>query len=298
MSAEEAGKRTVQETSFEDADADSSKKHHADEAPSWALELLRGQDVAATGRLELLRGQNEIRGSIAELNAAFQDLKADVNKQGDQICELDSKVAINEDRLERMERKVQEVEDANEKLRTEYVDLEGELDDVRDELSKCNGRLNKQIDGGLRDHIVFQGIPKDINERSWDTEHTTRLLAEWLAANLDKDYHHFDMAIERAHRGTSNPEKTGPPPIHCKLRWRVANQIRDTFIKKGHKIGNVTIKGMCSESTQERINAAMIYRRQLRNEEGGKTLKLKVDYPARLMVKAPGENKYSLKKAF
>ena len=298
MSAEEAGKRSIQETSFEEVEEDNfSKKHHA-ETPKWAVELLRGQDVAAAGRQELLRGQNEIRGSIAELNAALQGLRTDVDKQDDQIIKLDSKVSINDDRLERMERVVHEIQDANEKLRNESEGLEGELDDMRDELNKINGRLNKQIDGGLRDHIVFQGIPKDSNERSWDTEHTTRLLADWLAANSDNDYQHYNTAIERAHRGTSNPEKSGPPPIHCKLRWRVAQQIRDMFIKKGHKIGNVTVKGMCSESTQERVNAAMIYRKQLRNEEGGKALKLKVDYPARLMVKAPGENKYRLKKAF
>ena len=116
--------------------------------------------------------------------------------------------------------------------------------------------------------------------------------------NLGRDFQHYDAAIIKANRGAVNPEKSGPPPIHCCFQYRVAEQIRDIFIKKGHKIGNVSIKPMFSAATQARVNTAMVYRKQLRDGEGGKELKLKVDYPARLMVKAPGEKKYSLKKAF
>ena len=299
QNTDEGGKRSIQETSFEE-DSSSKKQNvgmHAD-TPPWAMELLRGQQEAATGRMELIQGQNEIRGSIAELNASLQALQVDVGRQGSQINELDSKVAINVDRLERMERMIEEVRTENDQFRSDNEDLRGELRDMQDDLDGTKGLLNKQIDGGLRNHIVFHGIAKASNERHWDWEHTTKLLSQWLADNSDKDSHYYDSAIERAHRGSGNPEKSGPPPIHCKLRWRVAAQIRDLFIKKGHKIGNVTIKDMFSQATQDRVNTAMVYRKQLRGAEGGKELKLKVDYPARLMVKAPGENKYSLKKAF
>ena len=54
---------------------------------------------------------------------------------------------------------------------------------------------------------------------------------------------------------------------------------------------------MHSEATQERVNAAMEHRKELRKAEG-KDWKLYVKYPAILMVKKPGDAKYSKLAAF
>jgi hypothetical protein len=290
---EETGKRTVAETSFENVHSSSPKKSHVDPAgsgdtPPWVQELLSSM---GTQNQELLNGQNIIQGQIAEMNASLHTLQVDVNKQGTHIIELDSKVALNEDRLERLENMIEE-------LRTANTDLQGEVDDLRGDQTETKGLLNEQIDRAMRDHITFYGVPKDNNEKHWDYESTTSILATWLASVTGKPFKYFDKAIERSHRGPANPEKNGPPPVHCKLRWRVAAEIRDLFIKRGHKIGGITIKDKFSKDTQSRINDALIYRKTLREAEGGKELKLKVDYPARLMIKGPLETKYTLKKAF
>ena len=69
-------------------------------------------------------------------------------------------------------------------------------------------------------------------------------------------------------------------------------------MKNNHAIRGVFIKNKSSDATKLRVDNALKYRKSLRYGEGGKKLKMKVDYPARLMVKAPGETKYTLKKAF
>ena len=299
----EAGKRTLKDTSF-DSSFDSVKKQHMSsphnepieanddpECPRWARTMSSNINT-------LLSGQNEMIAQMAELNDAHQSLKLDVAKQGGIIVELHSQVSINEDRLERIERQVLELSIANEDLTTTNASMQGEIDKLRDTQADTDTRLNKQIDNGLRDHITFHGLPKEPGEKLWDYEHTTKVLAEWLAKTTGKPYKLYDDAIERAHRGPINKDKPGPPVIYCKMRWRIGAQVRDYFIKKGHRIGSVEIKKKFSEDTQSRVNEALIHRKKLRGAEGGKELKLKVDYPARLMVKAPGEERYRLEKAF
>jgi hypothetical protein len=288
-SAEDFGKRTVQNTSFEDEG--SSKKQHLGSSSDSTMSDSDTPSWAAALQSSLLRGQNEIRADIAEMNNALQGLRLDVNKQGNQIIEIDSRIEINDDRLERLENLVMELQGKN-------ADLERDLDDVKGDVADHKGVVDEQIDRAMRDQLIFYGVHKESNERHWDHEHTTRVLAEWLATAAGKPCKYFDEAIERAHRGPVNPEKTGPPVIYCKFRWRVAEEIRNLFMAKSHKIGAVTIKNNFSKATGQRVNDALIYRKKLRAEEGGAELKLKVDYPARLMVKAPGASKYTLKKAF
>lgn len=284
--AEEAGKRNLSEISIEDEAVPKKQQMDADssEFPPWAIAIMRGQ--------------NEILGRLAEMDHSNQALRVDVSSQGKQIVELDSKLVINEDRIERLENLVAELADSNKQLQGELDTLTNDVDVVKDDVSDTKGLLNKQIDNGLRDHITFYGVPKGAAEKHWDYEGTTKLLAEWLASVSGKSFQHYDDAIIRAHRGPANPDKPGPPLIYCKIRWRVAAAIRDLFMKKNHKIGTVTIKEKFSEDTQQRVNAALIYRKSLREAEGGKELKIKVDYPAKVMVKAPGQERYSLKKVF
>jgi hypothetical protein len=262
-----------------------------DSTPSWAQGL-------ATSMAAMLSGQNELRNDVSEINRSLQALQLDMSKQGTQIVELDSRVEINQDRIERLENLVGDLKDENERLGKELVDLRDDVEHQKGVVDEQKGVLNEQIDRAMRDQLMFFGVEKAPNEKHWDYEHTTRHLAAWLGTASGKPAKYFDKAIIRAHRGPVNPEKSGPPVIHCAFRWRVSEEVRQLFMSNNHAISGVSIKNKCSDATKIRVDNALKYRKNLRAGEGGKELKMKVDYPARLMVKAPGETKYTLKKAF
>ena len=154
LSSEEAGKRSIQNTSFEDPII--TKKQHLgsnsdgidESTPSWAQGL-------ASSMAEMLKGQNEMRNDISEINRSLQSLQLDISKQGTQIVELDSRVDINQDRIERLENLVGEMKEKNEQLESELDDLRGDMEDHKGVLDEQKGVLNEQIDHATRDQLMF-----------------------------------------------------------------------------------------------------------------------------------------------
>lgn len=274
------GKRTVQDTSFEDSHV-AKKPLTEDEPPVWAQALLAGQS-------NLVRQYNTIQGQLAQVNSSIGDIKVELRKQNDSIIALDSRVSANDDRLDDLQDQIKDLQLWNVQQQEDNDKLKGEVASVR-------GDLTEQIDRSLRDQLMICGLPKDsAKEKYWDD--TITAVAEWLAANSSKPYKYWDKAIIRAHRGSFRPDKPGPTPIHCIFRWRVTEEVRDLFMKAKNRIGSVTIKDKFSASTQSRVNEALIYRRGLLNENS--ELKIKVSYPAKVMVKAKGESRYKFDKEF
>ena len=274
------GKRTVQDTSFEDSHV-AKKPLTEDEPPVWAQALLAGQS-------NLVRQYNTIQGQLAQVNSSIGDIKVELRKQNDSIIALDSRVSANDDRLDDLQDQIKDLQLWNVQQQEDNDKLKGEVASVR-------GDLTEQIDRSLRDQLMICGLPKDsAKEKYWDD--TITAVAEWLAANSSKPYKYWDKAIIRAHRGSFRPDKPGPTPIHCIFRWRVTEEVRDLFMKAKNKIGSVTIKDKFSDPTQARVNEALIYRRGLLNENS--ELKIKVSYPAKVMVKAKGESRYKFDKEF
>jgi hypothetical protein len=279
--SEEGTKRTVHDTSFDDQQATKSQKtQEEDDTPSWAKSLLQGQN-------ELRACYSSLSNDYKELNVSMQRLEIDQRRQSEEVEHLDERVTSQDQRLEHLEGAVMELQVANAKL-------QGENLAIRAENKQTRADLDDQTDRGLRDQVTIYGLPRDDREKYWNS--TIVIIAEWLAANSAKPQKYWDKAIVRAHRGPAKSDKPGPAPIHCIFRWRVTEEVRDLFVKAGNKIGTVTIKDKFCKNTQERVNNALVYRRGLLNNNH--ELKIKVTYPAKVMVKAPGENRYSFEKAF
>ena len=252
-----SAKRSVHDTSLVD-ETITKVAYIEEETPSWAKAIIAQN--------------NEILGAISSLNSTVSTLQAKVMENREDIDTLKADVSLNTEKFDDLHDQTCERDDEVQKLR-------GEVNSLRDE-------LNNQIDRGLRDHLTFYGIQKNGVEKSW--EDTTKVLATWLAEHTEHDYAYFDNAIERCHRGPRNSDKPGPPPIFCKMRWRVAEEIRRAL--RGVRDG-VVVKDKFSDSTQERRNKALLHRQHLKKNTDG--IKIYVSYPARVMVKKLGEERYS-----
>ena len=109
------------------------------------------------------------------------------------------------------------------------------------------------------------------------------------------DAAYFDREIIRCHRGPYNPGKSGPRPIFCRFNYRTAEVVRELFKFKNYD--GVSIRDQFSDATQERVNRALLFRKDLKRSEGNDT-KIFIAYPARVMMKRPGELKYTNVKSF
>jgi hypothetical protein len=240
---------------------------------------------------------NQILGQMANLNATVNTVQHQCNNNREDIDVLMTDVQLNSERVNDLDDAKNSHRDDLETMKGEVDSLRREVKGLRDELREDQAKqkvvredLNEQIDRSLRDHITFHGIPKEGPERSCDE--TTHVLCKWLAANTDKDYDYYDTAIERAHRGPRNPEKSGPPSVFCKIRWRVAEKLRWSL--RGHAV--VELKDKYCQDTQTRRNQAMLKRKDLRKETPD--IKCHVAYPARVMVKKHGEERYNVVTTF
>ena len=215
---------------------------------------------------------------VDSLEVAITSLKLDVAEQKERVEAIADKVEVNELGVGT--------------LKAQVEDLQGENVKIKIELNRARELIDEQIDRSLRDQLTFYGVKRGEDERSWSD--TTTVLCEWLAKNTDKTADYYDKNIDRCHRGAFNPEKHGPRPIHCKFRWRVAEEIRDSLGKK--YTDGVRITDKFSANTQARLNDALMFRKKLREQNSA--FKIYVAYPARVMVKRPGSPGYKLEKYF
>ena len=256
-SGETSTKRSVHNTSLDTSGNDTKRADIADETPNWAIQLF---------------------GRVDEVLAEVRDLKSTM-------------VAINA-KVEKVEEKASENAEHIRELQHGFDELKMENESLRGELQSVRSDLDGQIDRSLRDHISFFGVKKGENEKSW--EDITKVVCAWLASHTGKEAGYYDQNIERCHRGPFNPDRSGPRPIFAKFRWRAAEDIRVAL--KNKQTDGVNIKDKYSRNTQVRINQALMYRRELRNEHP--EYKLFVAYPARLMQKKPQDASYTLVKSF
>ena len=176
-------------------------------------------------------------------------------------------------------------------LEMEIEALKEENKNLRGDFIKLRLDVDEQTDRGLRDHVTFFGIKPTKEEKTW--QDTLERLAGWLAEKTGKDAKYFDDAIYRCHRG-GVPNKPGSKPIYCKLNWRVAEQVRDTF--KFKNTDGVTIKDMYSKGTQARLNDALVYRKDWkRRYPSGKAF---IQYPATVRCKRVTDTSYYQEKVF
>ena len=213
--------------------------------------------------------------------------------------DLVGKVEIVLEKFNLLVEKVDEVELKTSENRAHIQHLEGNLSALQGEHEELKGKFDSlqtafdsQVDRSLRDHVNFYGLKPLSPEKTY--EDTTARLSQWLAEKLGKNPQYFNAAIERCHRGPFNPDKTGPRPIYCKMRWRVAEEVREKLTNK--ETDGVRIRDMYSKGTQSRVNKALMYRKEWRSRNPGD--KVFVAYPAKIMIKKQSGESYNLERVF
>ena len=232
------------------------------ETPPW-VEILSKIDA-------VLAKQVSMESMLDTMKSDFNKLTVDVQKVSSDVRDLQNTVKEHDDGLTSHEEMIE-----NTKLRGMIASVKHNLDE--------------QIDRGLRNHVTFTGLKRLPNEKTWDD--TTSTLVTWLKEHVEST---FELdAIERCHRGPRYGDQT--PEIFCRFtKWKDAEKVRDAM--RGKAINGVGCKDKLSKGTQARFNNAMLLRRELKNENND--LKLFVKYPAKLMCKAPGDEKYHVVKEF
>ena len=108
--------------------------------------------------------------------------------------------------------------------------------------------------------------------------------------------------IERAHRVTTanrKPSATSAPPfLVAKItNWNMSEKIKSAIIKANQDGKSpVFVWQMYSKALRERINAALKYRADLKEQDP--SIQGYVKFPATIMIKHTGERKHSLEKEF
>ena len=264
--------RTIADTSMEERETKVRVVEEQSESPPWVAALLKSNEA-------IVKSNGEVCGRVDEMLKRMDMLENRIDES--EIKQQESNI-----RIVSLEEEMQSLKIENAELRGENAELKGNYSKMRED-------LDDQIDRSLRDHVNFYGLSEPTPEKKWaDTENR---LARWLAEHfVDHDANYYRKAFVRCHRGPFVPGKSGPRPIFCKMDFKVAEELR--WDMKNKATDGVTLKNMYSENTQERINKALIYRKQFKCENPGS--KSYVSHPATLKVMKANEKKYSVEKVF
>ena len=153
--------------------------------------------------------------------------------------------------------------------------------------SKLEDNVNRQC----RKTLIIKGIKEKPNE-TWDT--TEQLVAKKIsqATNGDTSEDRALRMIERAHRSRPNKFKKGCRDIYAALYdWKDAEFVLKSFTAKNisDKSFNVFCEQKYGPLTTARRNQALIARKSLK--ANGEIISGYISYPAKLMVKYPGQKK-------
>jgi len=227
-----------------------------------------------------------IGGTLSSIEASIERVTSIAENALALVKKLEADVSALKTGNAALKKKV----DANEKdFNTRMTALE----------EKVEERTNRQ----LRKTIVIKGVPEKPKDQTPETWEESRVKIANEIAKVCTDVSEDDayMMIERAHRSSPNPHYTGndPRPIFAAVAfWPDTVKITDAFRAKNieDKHHKVKVDYKYGPLTTKRRSLAMQERRKMKDNR--EIVSAFVAYPARLMVKRPGETKYSLAKDF
>ena len=192
-------------------------------------------------------------------------------------------------------------------LTTRVYNAENTINQKNEEITHLQQELDDQINRNMRNNLVIRGIPEAEGER----EDTRSIVCAELAKLWNDDTFHnpyykyndddelqapheqIEKLIDRAHRGGKRSTR-GPRNIYVKF---LSSQTVDQFMIsiRSTKVP-FRIERQYTQAVNKRRNAAMLERKRLKDANEIQSGYL--EYPAKLMVKAVGENKYKFHKDF
>ena len=171
------------------------------------------------------------------------------------------------------------------------------------QITRLEEALDDQVNRGMRSTLVFKGIQG--GETSWSD--TTTLLAKTISEmDSTNTEEQIQEMIDRAHRiqpknKQGDGKKNYPRNIVAKFcTWKDAEKVKSIVInhtKQVREVQNrVYVEQLKSKKLTERANEAKLIRKELKQENP--VWKLYVEYPAKLMVKKPGDKVYTVYQRF
>ena len=178
-------------------------------------------------------------------------------------------------------------------------DLQNCIDVQAIQIRTLQQRLENQTNRNSRKSVIIRGIPEEEEEKTWDD--TRKVVCETLADVLGQanvDWQVISRKIERVHRGRPLKEgKRGPRVVHALFYdWNDSEKLKLDFLKLGRNNQNIFVEQRYGPDTDYRRHKAKEKRKQL--IEQGTIEKAYVRYPAKLMVKRPGDRFYSMLEDF
>ena len=255
---------------------DDQKRQKAEaEAPAWAASFFDNMDSKFTSLETKL-------GSLSDKIDAMEGLHS-------RVGELEEQVTANSDELEGMQESMARLFAENKKLFAENAQLREGM--AKLEATKADSGWVASIhDEQLRNSLTVCGVERKPTEKSWND---CKMALAAALAKISPDYpqKYWVRAIQRAHRGKQADGKV--PVIHCKfVSWAdidfITNAIRgDDAVNPG----NLELYDKHCAHTEARRKKAVLKRSIVRGAD--KNIKAFVKYPADLMVKKPGDQRYN-----
>ena len=249
------------------------------------------------------------------LDCQAKDLKQHFSEQmaatlkpiRDDIAALKIETNMKNDIIETLQNDIQLVKSTNEELTSANKSLEAKLtslenfqvstvESFRQLEEKLEDRTNRQ----LRQTIIVKGLPEKVNEKWADTRN---ILAKHVSKFYKMDFKDAYVLFERVHRGGGNgyqDRKKGKRDIYALCRkWDDSEfLVWNSFDanKSKPKKDRVVIEYKYGPLTSQRRGEAMKMRKEILEEKAYKNAYVK--FPALLMARKDGEDKYSLIKDF
>ena len=157
---------------------------------------------------------------------------------------------------------------------------------LQKDLEKLLIELDEQTDRNMREALVIHGVGGA--EKSW--EETTDVICSHLTeiSNGELSYSSLYNTIVRAHRGGKDNKA-----IFVKFN----NSFTVDQVKKLRTARGVYINQLHSRMINERLKKGRNLRKELKQQEG-KLWKMYLNDNVQLMIKKPGDTKYSFYKQF
>ena len=241
-------------------------------------------------------------------NAIIKEFKNELKTLSDKVDKVkktaDDALALakqNEANIATINASIKTLTDNHNTLAGEHKTLQATSTAKDEVIRNLEHKLEDSTNRHLRKTLVIKGV-KELDNETW--EMTESVLAKTISKATDGETDESDAArmIERAHRSRPNRQKKGHRDIFVKMYdWKDCEYLKQMFAKKNIK--DKSFKTYCEQKygplTTARRNEALKARKTLKAEgEGARGF---IAFPAKLMVKLPGdsrESKYRLHKDF
>ena len=147
----------------------------------------------------------------------------------------------------------------------------------------------------IRKTLIFKNIIQEQWKESW-AESKSIVAREINKVMPEIQLRQILSQIERAHCSTTESHSKYGPIIVNFSDWGFSEDIKSAFVKASKDENRIYVSQMYSPVITSRRNDAMKKRRKLKNKD--KDIQGYVKYPATLMIKKPGDPKYSVYQEF